>query len=472
MLASTTRLASTSLACARKSPCSVASSKSTRTSSTGRGRAHAVRVLASSGNVLVVGSGGREHALAWKFSASPSVSTVYCAPGNAGTGVEHNINNVKLNPSNHDQVIKFCKEKNIGFVLVGPEQPLVEGLVDSLTSAGITAFGPSASAARLEGSKEFMKNLCRKYNIPTATYEVFDTPEDAKAYVKQHGAPIVVKTSGLAAGKGVILCQTVEEATKAIDDMIIGQIFGSAGNTIVVEEFLTGEEASFFALIDGETCIPLVGAQDHKAVGEGDTGPNTGGMGSYSPAPVLTQAIIDQVMDDIVRPTASGMVAEGCPFRGVLFAGLMIENGKAKLLEHNVRFGDPECQSIMVRLKSDLLETLQGALRGEAMDLDWDPNPSLTVVVAANGYPGSYAKGTVINGLDTVPTDLAKVFHAGTDLDDSGRVVSTGGRVLGITATGNSVAEAQKKAYEAVDLIIPSMYPDGFVRRDIGWRAL
>lgn len=470
MLASSTGRASHGIASACRTPCR-ASPKSMQ---------RAVKVLASSsssssssGNVLVVGSGGREHALAWKFSASPSVSTVFCAPGNAGTGVEHNIHNVKLNPSNHDQVIKFCKEKNIGFVLVGPEQPLVEGLVDALTSAGITAFGPSASAARLEGSKEFMKNLCRKYSIPTATYEVFDKPEDAKAYVRQHGAPIVVKTSGLAAGKGVILCQTVDEATQAINDMIVGQIFGSAGDTIVVEEFLTGEEASFFALIDGETCIPLVGAQDHKAVGEGDTGPNTGGMGSYSPAPVLTQAIIDQVMTDIVRPTACGMVAEGCPFRGVLFAGLMIENGKAKLLEHNVRFGDPECQSIMVRLKSDLLETLQGALRGEASGpLEWDPNPSLTVVVAANGYPGSYAKGTVINGLDTVPADLAKVFHAGTDLDDSGRVISTGGRVLGVTATGTTVAEAQRKAYEAVDLIIPSMYPDGFVRRDIGWRAI
>ncbi len=430
-------------------------------------------VQSSSGdtNVLVVGSGGREHALAWKFGMSPSCGHVFVAPGNAGTGVEENVTNVSsLNPSNHDAVIEFCKEKGVGFVVVGPEQPLVDGLVDSLASAGITAFGPTAGAAQLEGSKAFMKNLCKKYNIPTAEYNVFENPEDAKAYVKTHGAPIVVKTSGLAAGKGVIVAQTEDEALKAIDDMMIHSAFGSAGTQIVIEEFLTGEEASFFALIDGATCIPLVGAQDHKAVGEGDTGPNTGGMGSYSPAPVLTQDIIDQVMKDIVVPTAEGMISEGYPFRGVLFAGLMIKDGKAKLLEHNVRFGDPECQSLMVRLQSDLLETLQAALRGEAIALEWDPNPSLTVVVAANGYPGSYAKGTVIRGLETVTN--AKVFHAGTDLDENGQVISTGGRVLGITATGKTVAEAQAKAYSAVDQIVPDMYPDGFVRRDIGWRAV
>lgn len=432
-----------------------------------------VYMQSSSGdtNVLVVGSGGREHALAWKFGTSPSCGQVFVAPGNAGTGVEENVTNVSdLNPSNHDAVIRFCQEHGVGFVVVGPEQPLVDGLVDSLTSAGITAFGPTAGAAQLEGSKAFMKNLCKKYNIPTAEYNVFENPEDAKAYVASRGAPIVVKTSGLAAGKGVIVAQTEEEALKAIDDMMIHSAFGSAGTQIVIEEFLTGEEASFFALIDGATCIPLVGAQDHKAVGEGDTGPNTGGMGSYSPAPVLTQDIIDQVMREIVVPTAEGMIAEGYPFRGVLFAGLMIKDGKAKLLEHNVRFGDPECQSLMVRLKSDLLETLQAALRGESIDLEWDPNPSLTVVVAANGYPGSYAKGTVIKGLENITS--AKVFHAGTDVDENGQVISTGGRVLGITATGKTVAEAQAKAYSAVDEILPDMYPDGFVRRDIGWRAV
>ena len=419
-------------------------------------------------NVLVIGSGGREHALAWKMAQSTSCDEMYVAPGNAGTQLEPNMTTLpNLNPSNHKAVIDFCKEKKVGFVVVGPEQPLVEGLVDSLTAAGITAFGPSAAAAQLEGSKAFMKNLLRKYNIPTATYEVFDNPTDAKAFIRAHGAPIVVKTSGLAAGKGVIVAQTVEEACVAVDDMLINGTFGEAGSLIVIEEFLSGEEASFFALIDGETCIPLVGAQDHKAVGDGDTGPNTGGMGSYSPAPVLTPELQEQVMRDLIYPTARGMVAEGTPFRGVLFAGLMIDSsGKAKLLEHNVRFGDPECQSLMVRLQSDLLEALQGALRGEAVPLSWDPSPSLTVVLAAKGYPGAYGKGCVIEGLENVTG--AKVFHAGTAMKD-GKVVSSGGRVLGVTALGSDVAEAQAKAYAAVDQID---YADGFCRRDIGWRAV
>lgn len=419
-------------------------------------------------NVLVVGSGGREHALAWKLAQSPSCNQLFVAPGNAGTQLEPSMTSVpQLNPSNHKQVIDFCREKGVGFVVVGPEQPLVEGLVDSLTAAGITAFGPSAAAAQLEGSKAFMKHLCRKYDIPTAGYDVFDNPDDAKAFIRAHGAPIVVKTSGLAAGKGVIVAQTIEEACQAVDAMLVGNAFGDAGATIVVEEFLTGEEASFFALIDGETCIPLVGAQDHKAVGDGDTGPNTGGMGSYSPAPVLTPELQDAVMRDIVAPTARGMAAEGTPFRGVLFAGLMIEDGRVKLLEHNVRFGDPECQSLMVRLQSDLLDALQGALRGEAVPLEWDPNPSLTVVLAAKGYPGSYAKGSPINGLESVTG--AKVFHAGTAMQADGQVVSAGGRVLGVTATGKDVLEAQRKAYAAVDQID---FQDGFCRRDIGWRAV
>lgn len=435
-----------------------------------------LRVIASAGNaadkkartnVLVIGSGGREHALAWKFGESPSCGDVYVAPGNAGTEMEPALINVSdLSPSDHDEVIAFCKEKNIEFVVVGPEQPLVEGLVDSLSSAGITTFGPTAGAAALEGSKAFMKNLCKKYGIPTAEYNVFDNPEEAKAYIKDCGAPIVVKTSGLAAGKGVIVAQTEEEAVRAVDDMMVNSVFGSAGTNIVVEEFLTGEEASFFALIDGTTCIPLVGAQDHKAVGEGDTGPNTGGMGSYSPAPVLTPEIQEQVMKDIVIPTAEGMAAEGVPFRGVLFAGLMIKDGKAKLLEHNVRFGDPECQSLMVRLKSDLLEALQAALKGDEVNLEWDPSPSLTVVLAAKGYPGAYNKGSLIENLENVTG--AKVFHAGTVLKD-GKVLSAGGRVLAVTATGKTVAEAQQKAYNAVDQI---SFEDGFCRRDIGWRAL
>jgi phosphoribosylamine--glycine ligase len=427
-----------------------------------------VSCMASNMNVLVIGSGGREHALAWKMAQSPSCNQLFVAPGNAGTELEPNmITMPSLNPSNHKAVIDFCKEKQVGFVVVGPEQPLVEGLVDSLSAAGITAFGPSAAAAQLEGSKAFMKNILRKYNIPTAFYEVFDNPIDAKAYIKAHGAPIVVKTSGLAAGKGVIVAQTEEEAFAAVDDMLINGTFGNAGERIVIEEFLDGEEASFFALIDGETCIPLVGAQDHKAVGDGDTGPNTGGMGSYSPAPVLTPELQEQVMRDLIYPTARGMAAEGTPFRGVLFAGLMIDSsGRAKLLEHNVRFGDPECQSLMVRLRSDLLETLQGALRGEAIPLEWDPSPSLTVVLAAKGYPGSYAKDSPINGLESVTG--AKVFHAGTALKN-GQVVSAGGRVLGVTALGKDVAEAQAKAYAAVDQID---FADGFCRRDIGWRAV
>lgn len=354
----------------------------------------------------------------------------------------------------------------MGFVLVGPEQPLVEGLVDSLAAAGVTAFGPSAAAAQLEGSKAFMKGLLRKYDIPSAGYGVFTAPADAKAFIRAHGAPIVVKTSGLAAGKGVIVAASEEEACAAVDFMLVEGGFGEAGREIVIEEFLGGEEASFFALIDGETCIPLVGAQDHKAVGDGDTGPNTGGMGSYSPAPVLTPSLQDQVMREIIVPTARGMAAEGTPFRGVLFAGLMIEDGRAKLLEHNVRFGDPECQSLMVRLQSDLLGALTATLRGEDVALEWAPEPSLTVVVAAKGYPGSYAKSRPIYGLEGVTG--AKVFHAGTALLD-GQVVSAGGRVLGVTATGVDVMEAQRKAYAAVDQID---FADGFCRRDIGWRAV
>ncbi|EFN58527.1 hypothetical protein CHLNCDRAFT_34136 [Chlorella variabilis] len=418
-------------------------------------------------NVLVVGSGGREHALAWKMAQSPTCGTLYVAPGNAGTQLEPSMVTLpQLNTSNHQQVIDFCREKGVDFVMVGPEQPLVEGMVDALTAAGITAFGPTAAAAQLEGSKAFMKNICRKYNIPTAQYETFTNPADAKAFITQCGAPIVVKTSGLAAGKGVIVAQTLEEAYQAVDDMMVNNAFGSAGATVVVEEFLSGEEASFFAFIDGENCIPLVGAQDHKAVGEGDTGLNTGGMGSYSPAPVLTPQIERQAMEQLVYPTARGMCAEGTPFRGVLFAGLMIKEGQAKLLEHNVRFGDPECQSLMVRLQSDLLESMLAQCRGEQVKLEWSADPSLTVVLAAKGYPGPYSKGGAIHNLEAVTG--AKVFHAGTSMKD-GQVVSTGGRVLGVTATGKDVLEAQQKAYAAVDTIA---FPDGFCRHDIGWRAV
>lgn len=419
--------------------------------------------------VLVVGSGGREHALAWKLAQSEECESLYCAPGSPGTAAEPGIENVAVDVSNNQAVVDFCKAKGIDLVMVGPEAPLVAGLVDALDAAGVRAFGPSAAAAQLEGSKKFMKDLCKKYDIPTAAYESFTDPAAAKRYIRQQGAPIVVKTSGLAAGKGVIVAASVEEACAAVDSMLVEGVFGDAGNEVVVEEFLDGEEASFFALIDGEAAVALASAQDHKAVGDGDTGPNTGGMGAYSPAPVVTPEIEKQVMEDIVYPTAKAMVSEGIPFRGVLFAGLMIKNGKAKLLEHNVRFGDPECQGLMARLDSDLLPVLVAACDGrlDQVSLRWRPEASLTVVMAAKGYPGAYKKGTVIRGLEKVKT--AKVFHAGTATNAAGDVVANGGRVLGVTALGADVAEAQRLAYEGVGAVD---WEDGFWRGDIGWRAV
>ncbi|BDA43270.1 Phosphoribosylamine-glycine ligase [Coccomyxa sp. Obi] len=392
------------------------------------------------------------------------------------------------------QVVRWCKDKEIGLVLVGPEAPLVSGLIDALKAGGIRAFGPSAAAAQLEGSKKFVKDLCRDYDIPTGSYEAYTDPEAAKEYIRSRGAPIVVKADGLAAGKGVVVAHSVEEALAAVDDMLINRVFGEAGTEIVVEEFLDGEEASYFALIDGETCVALASAQDHKAVGEGDTGPNTGGMGAYSPAPVVTPSVESQVMEEIVQRTASAMVKKGVPFTGVLFAGLMIKDGRARLLEHNVRFGDPECQCLMMRLQSDLLEVLLAAADGQlsGTQLQWSPDTALTVVLAARGYPGSYTKGTVIRNLDAVTTAKAsrllyilyrgssgkaselyrwmlQVFHAGTSSNDAGEVTATGGRVLGVTAVAADVEQAQKKAYQAVDTID---WPEGFCRRDIGWRAV
>lgn len=435
-----------------------------------RASSRRLAVVAAKQNVLIIGNGAREHALAWKIAQSHSCGSLFVAPGNAGTQLEQNMITLPaLNPSNQDDVVAFCKEKSIDLVVVGPEQPLVDGLVDTLSSAGIPAFGPSASAARLEGSKAFMKDLCRKYDIATAGYGVFTDPARAKAFIKEHGAPIVVKASGLAAGKGVIVASSVEEAYAAVDNMLLNNAFGAAGAEVVIEEFLKGEEASFFAFIDGETVIPLAGAQDHKAVGEGDRGPNTGGMGSYSPAPVLTSIMEEDVIKNIIYPTARGMAAEGCPFRGVLFAGLMIDGSSVKLLEHNVRFGDPECQSLMVRLESDLLDGLGNLMTGKDVSLQWSSQTALTVVLAAKGYPGAYAKGCVIEGLDRVPGIGAKVFHAGTAIRDDGAVISTGGRVLGVTAVGGDILEAQKKAYAGVDAI---SFPEGFCRKDIGWRAI
>ncbi len=417
-------------------------------------------------NILVVGSGGREHALCWAIAASPLCDRLYCAPGNGG--IARDAECVAIAADDIGGIVAFCKEKGIDFVVVGPEGPLVAGLVDALGAAGVKAFGPRADAAVLEGSKGFTKDLCAKYGIPTAAYGRFPDAASAKAFVAEKGAPIVVKADGLAAGKGVIMAETEGEARAAIDD-IFGGRFGAAGAEVVIEEWLIGEEASFFALVDGDHALALAAAQDHKRVGDGDTGPNTGGMGAYSPAPVVTDDMAAQVMARIIEPTVKAMAAEGRPFRGVLFAGLMITDTGPQLIEYNVRFGDPECQVLMMRLKSDILPALIASADGQLKDFDlrWHDRPALTVVMAAKGYPGDYVKGTEIRGLDRVGGDV-QVFHAGTALKD-GKVIATGGRVLAVTAMADTVADAQQKAYAATDAID---WPEGFCRRDIGWRAL
>jgi phosphoribosylamine--glycine ligase len=419
--------------------------------------------------VLVVGSGGREHALCWAIAKSPRCGKLYCAPGNAG--IAQVAKCVPLDASDVDGIVRFSVENKMSLVVVGPEAPLVVGLVDRLEAEGIRAFGPRANAAALEGSKGFMKELCDKYGIPTADFGRFDEPEAAKEFIRRKGAPIVVKADGLAAGKGVILCRNEFEAYAAVDRIMTERAFGGAGDEVIVEEFLTGEEASFFALVDGERAVPLASAQDHKAAYDGDEGPNTGGMGAYTPAPIVPDAMVGTIMDTIITPTIKGMAAEGRPYKGVLFAGLMIDNGEPKLLEYNVRFGDPECQPLMLRLKSDLLEALNACADGnlDQITLDWHPDAALTVVMAAKGYPGSYEKGTEIRGLDAAGAiEGVTVFHAGTRAAN-GSILANGGRVLNVTARGKTVAEAQKQAYKAVDCID---WPDGFCRRDIGWRAL
>jgi len=419
-------------------------------------------------NILLIGSGGREHALAWKIAASPLTDRLWCAPGNAGIAQEAEI--AALDVENHAAVIAFCRENKVDFVVVGPEAPMVAGLVDDLEAAGIHTFGPSRLAARLEGSKGFTKDICRDNGIPTAAYERFSAPEPAKAYVQAQGAPIVVKADGLAAGKGVVVAETVAEAEAAIDMMFAGS-FGAAGAEVVVEEFLTGEEVSFFALCDGENAIPFASAQDHKRVFDGDKGPNTGGMGAYSPAPVMTEALARSAMEDFVLPTLRAMKAMGSPFKGVLFAGMMATDSGLKLIEYNVRFGDPECQVLMLRLKSDLVPALMAARDGQlkSFDLRWSDEVALTVVMAANGYPGSYEKGSVIEGLDEAATvEGVEIFHAGTAARE-GAIVATGGRVLNVCATAPTVAEARRRAYTALDRI---RWPGGFCRRDIAWRAL
>ncbi|MDJ0614019.1 MAG: phosphoribosylamine--glycine ligase [Rhizobiaceae bacterium] len=417
--------------------------------------------------VLLIGSGGREHALAWKIVQSPLCDKLFCAPGNAG--IAQVAECTTLDVTDHPAVIDFCHNNEIGFVVVGPEAPLVAGLVDDLEEAGIDAFGPSAYAAQLEGSKGFTKDLCAEFVIPTAAYKRFTDAESAKAFLDEMSLPVVVKADGLAAGKGVIIAETRDEAIAGIDACFEGS-FGEAGHEVVIEEFLVGEEASLFALCDGQTALMLGTAQDHKRVGDGDTGPNTGGMGAYSPAPVMTQELIDRTMAEIIVPTLAGMHARGAPFRGILYAGLMITNKGPELIEYNVRFGDPECQVLMLRLKSDLLELMQAASNGSMLEVeaDWHNDPALTVVMASNGYPGSYEKGTPIAGIDKAEADGAMVFHAGTS-EDAGGLKAIGGRVLNVTARGASVREAQRNAYDALSKI---EWDNGFYRKDIGWRAI
>ena len=419
-------------------------------------------------NVLLIGGGGREHALAWKLKQSSLLDTLYCAPGNAG--IAEVAETAPLDVGNHDAVARFCKEKQIGLVVIGPEAPLVAGLTDDLEAQGIKVFGPSKAAARLEGSKGFTKDLCARADILTAAYARFSDARAAKAYVATQKLPIVVKADGLAAGKGVTIAETKADAEAAIDACFSGA-FGAAGSEVVIEELLSGEEVSFFALVDGKAVLPLVTAQDHKRAFDRDEGPNTGGMGSYSPAPIMSDTLCRRVMTEIIRPTVRAMADAGTPFKGVLYAGLMIKHGTPKLIEYNVRFGDPECQVLMPRLKSDLLPALLATAEGRlaSITLDWFDDPALCVVMAAKGYPGAYARGSEIKGLDAAASDPdVQIFHAGTKRAGN-HILADGGRVLGVTARGQDIREAQVRAYAAVDKID---WSQGFCRRDIGWRAV
>ncbi len=420
--------------------------------------------------ILVVGSGAREHALCWAISASPLCDTLYCAPGNAG--IEEDAICVPLNIDDIQEITQFSVDKSIDLVVVGPEGPLVSGLVDDLSSAGIKAFGPSAAAAQLEGSKSFTKEFCKRHNIPTAAYARFTSYDEAISYIRHQGAPIVIKADGLAAGKGVTVAHTEAEAEKAVMAALRDKAFGEAGNEVVIEEFLIGEEASFHVLVDGKTAVPLATAQDHKAVGEGDIGPNTGGMGTYSPAPVIDQNLTEIIMEQFIQPTIKGMAEEGNPYKGVLYAGLMITPSGPKLIEYNARFGDPETQVLILRLKSDLLPALIACVDGQlsSFDLRWDSASAVCVVMATKGYPGNYTKGSVIRGIDTLKdNDNMKIFHAGTTRSSEGQIIADGGRVLGVTALGADISLAQRNAYLAVDKV---HWPEGFFRRDIGWRAI
>ncbi len=421
--------------------------------------------------ILIIGNGGREHALAWKVAQSEKVTKVFVAPGNAGTAQEDKLENLPINIDNLKALINFAQQNEIDLTIVGPEAPLVIGIVDEFQKAGLPCFGPSKAAAQLEGSKTFTKKFLSRNNIPTAAYNDFTEIDKATRYIRQVGAPIVVKADGLAAGKGVIVAQTEQEAIKAVQDMLAGNAFGEAGHRVVIEEFLQGEEASFICMVDGEHILPLATSQDHKARDEGDKGPNTGGMGAYSPAPVITPEIHERIMGDIIEPTVRGMAAEGYPYTGFLYAGLMIDaEGKPKVLEYNCRFGDPETQPILLRLRADLVELCLAALdkRLHQTKAAWDPRTSLGVVLAAGGYPGEYAKGLIIKGLSEAALLDGKIFHAGTS-EKEGQIITAGGRVLCACALGNTVHDAQSKAYALVKQI---HWEGVYYRTDIGHRAL
>ncbi|AOS96769.1 Phosphoribosylamine--glycine ligase [Microbulbifer aggregans] len=422
-------------------------------------------------NILVIGAGGREHALAWKVAQNPAVKAVFVAPGNAGTAREPKLQNVAIGVDNFSALADFAEANNVELTIVGPEAPLVDGIVDFFNGRSLAIFGPSKAASQLEGSKAFTKDFLQRHKIPTADYGNFTEIEPALEFIREKGAPIVVKADGLAAGKGVIVAETEEQAELAVRDMLSGNAFGDAGCRVVIEEFLTGEEASFIVMVDGEHILPMATSQDHKRVGDGDTGPNTGGMGAYSPAPVVTPDVYERIMTKVIEPTVNGLASEGMPYTGFLYAGLMIDNdGEPRVIEYNCRFGDPETQPIMMRLKSDLVKLCQAALdkKLDQITAEWDSRPALGVVLAANGYPGSYRKGDAISGLDRADSENAKIFHAGTALDGE-RVVTSGGRVLCATALGDTVADAQANAYQCAKAI----HWDGvFYRKDIGYRAV
>lgn len=422
-------------------------------------------------NILVIGSGGREHALAWKAAQSADVEKVFVAPGNAGTELEDKLENIAIGVGDFKELADFAEQNNVGLTIVGPEAPLVDGVVDYFAERDLRCFGPSQGAAQLEGSKAFTKDFLARHDIPTAEYQNFTEVEPALAYLREKGAPIVVKADGLAAGKGVIVAETLEQAEDAVKDMLSGNAFGDAGCRVVIEEFLDGEEASFIVIVDGKNILPMATSQDHKRVGDGDTGPNTGGMGAYSPAPVVTSEIHDRIMEQVIVPTVEGMAKEGNDYTGFLYAGLMINaDGQPKVIEYNCRFGDPETQPIMIRLQSDLVELCNAALdkKLDQTSADWDSRAAMGVVLAAGGYPASYNKGDEIHGLENNGSDIAKVFHAGTAMKD-GKVVTAGGRVLCATALGNSVSEAQAEAYKLVKTI---SWEGSFYRNDIGYRAI